>query len=116
MDINLKEGISLVTSALSLVKQGKDLMPKGEQKSQVEKKLEEAEEKLKLGNAKIAKELGYPLCKCTFPPPIMLSRGTHNNQGAEVFRCPQCNKEYPPDRPPQIILGPKPYPSDYGDF
>jgi len=59
-------------SALDLLKSAWSLMPKGEERNALEQKIEEAEQALKKSDAKLAKELGYKLCECTFPPQIML--------------------------------------------
>jgi len=59
-------------SALDMIKAAKELIPKGKDKDAVAHKIEEAEQALKRADAKLAKELGYPLCECTFPPQIML--------------------------------------------
>lgn len=61
-----------VKSALDILKSAKDLIPKGKDKDAITHKIEEAEQALKRADAKLAKELGYTLCECTFPPQIML--------------------------------------------
>jgi hypothetical protein len=60
-----KTGIGLLRSALNL-------LPKSKDKDAIEHTLAEAERALAASNAKLAHELGYKLCKCTFPPQIML--------------------------------------------
>jgi hypothetical protein len=60
-----KAGLELMRAALSL-------MPKGDEKEKIGAKLAEAEIALELTNAKLAQDLGYPLCRCVFPPRPML--------------------------------------------
>ena len=47
-------------------------LPKGDEKDRIATKLEQAELALELSNAKLAKELGFRLCQCQFPPKPML--------------------------------------------
>lgn len=70
-------------------------MPKGAAKDEAEQKLKAADEALRRSDAKLAKDLGYKLCQCTFPPQIMLSKGHHDVHGVEMFQCPQCGKQDP---------------------
>jgi len=60
----------------------------------IAKKLDEAERATKLAEAQIAESLGYQLCKCEFPPTIMLS--IEHRDLVEIFKCPRCGKKYPP--------------------
>ncbi|GEM77006.1 hypothetical protein [Vibrio sagamiensis] len=43
-----------------------------------------------MAEAQIAQALGYQLCKCTFPPQIMLSVGYRDFE--EAFECKLCGK------------------------
>ena len=82
--------LSLVKNALDLVKSGKDLLPESK-KSAVETAIHQAEQSLKIAEAKAAEELGYYLCKCTWPPQIALREpnGAH--------RCPTCHRDVSED-------------------
>lgn len=93
----IKNSLSLFRDAITVVKGAKDLMPVGTDKETVEKSLMAAERAGHLAEAQIAQALGYRLCRCTFPPQIMLSHGDDRSQ--ERFQCPKCNKSWPP---PQI--------------
>lgn len=84
----------MLTSALSLVREAKELLPDNDKKKSMEDKLDAAEKATKTAEAQIAQSLGYQLCKCTFPPQIMLSAGYRENR--EEFRCPACEKTWPP--------------------
>jgi hypothetical protein len=76
-------------SALDLLRGAWQMLPSGKTKDDVAAKLAEAEAALKRSDAKLAKELGYKLCQCTFPPSIMLwKEGEH----AHVCQNPECGR------------------------
>ncbi len=93
----LKNALGLFKDAIGLAKDAKELLPIGDKKTTITQSLEKAEKAANLAEAQIAKSLGYQLCKCTFPPQIMMSIGYEEYD--EKFRCPNCNKIYPPDEP-----------------
>lgn len=73
MDIvSLREGIDLVYTTISTLKKMKEFIPSGDKKQDFEKKLEEAEKKMKIAEANIAKEFDFKLCHRHFPPGILL--------------------------------------------
>ncbi len=80
----LTNGFRSLGDAIRIAKDAKDLLPK-KKREPLEKKLEEAERAAKLAEAQIAQGLGYELCRCTFPPQIMLSIG-------EQEQCPKCKR------------------------
>ena len=90
----VKEGISLLSEAIGLVKKTKDILPDGQDKLAIEKSLEQADRASRLAESQVAMALGYELCQCTFPPQIMLSAGYKNRAVVyeEEFVCPRCNK------------------------
>jgi hypothetical protein len=79
-----KAGIEALKSAWSL-------LPRGPDKDALASKIEEAEQAIGMADAKLAKELGYKLCKCTFPPQIMLW-----NKEKRTNICSLCGNEDPP--------------------
>lgn len=83
---SIKDGMDALKQGISVIKGIKDLLPDGQNKDKVNKKIEEAERLLKIGDAKVAQELGYSLCKCTFPPQIMIE----NEVGKNI--CTNCGK------------------------
>lgn len=96
-------GLSLLSEAIGLVKKTKEVLPESEDKAAIEKSLQEADKAAKLAEVQIAQALGYNLCKCMFPPQVMLSKGykLSGNTHVEEFVCPLCNKSsVPPENPP----------------
>lgn len=87
---SVRNGISLLSDTIGLVKQTKDALPDSQNKQAIEQSLEEASKATKLAEAQIAQALGYKLCQCTFPPQIMLSEGYIEYE--EVFKCRACSK------------------------
>jgi hypothetical protein len=68
-----------------------------EQKKVVEEALDHAIRTAAVAEAEVAKALGYELCKCQFPPTIMLTVGYKSERGERgatasgpVFECPKC--------------------------
>ncbi|KAA0226938.1 hypothetical protein EDS67_18665 [candidate division KSB1 bacterium] len=99
MDITgLTAAIELGSKAISIFKKAKDLLPDSPDKEAVDKGFAEAEQAFRLAEAKAAKELGYQLCRCTWPPQIMLSIG-HEEYG-EKFQCPKCRRIWSNELPP----------------
>ncbi|WP_147430982.1 hypothetical protein [Thiocapsa rosea] len=84
------EEISLVLGAakslLGLAKETKDLLPDSKSKEEIERAIAKAEKDLAIAESSTAQELGFDLCKCTFPPQIMLY---DNSSGNNV--CPRCH-------------------------
>lgn len=73
MDINTGAAIfSLLDQSLGLLKKSRDVMPDSKEKKELSKKLAEVEAAYHIAEAKAAQELGYELCKCSWPPQIML--------------------------------------------
>ena len=79
----LPDFFTSMKNAVELLKSAYELLPKGDKRDEVERKVQMAEEFLKRTDAKLANELGYHLCQCTFPPKIMLWR-----QKEHAFVCP----------------------------
>lgn len=90
-------GIELMRKSLALMRDLVNSISKKPDKEQAENVLREAEHAFQLAEAKVAGELKYQLCKCTWPPQIMLSKGFRDY--SEVFKCPRCGKEFPPPTP-----------------
>jgi hypothetical protein len=98
--IGLTSAIELGSKAISLFKKVKDLLPDSPDKEAVDKSFAEAEQAFKLAEAKAAKELGYQLCKCTWPPQLMLMIG--EEEYGERFQCPKCKRIWSNELPLQL--------------
>lgn len=95
----LSEGITILCSLVSTIKSVIDMLPKKE-KEAASRQLAEVEEKFQIAQTQIAKELGYELCRCTWPPQIMLRAG--EAEYGEKFRCPACGRLVSPDDMPPL--------------
>lgn len=80
---NLAEWFIAGKSATELLRSAWELLPKGSDKDAILKKIADAEEALARSEGKLAKELGYKLCLCTFPPQIM-----HWKEAQKADVCP----------------------------
>ena len=87
-------------NALSIIKDVIPLLPKGTDRDKAASDVEKAEQAIKASNAAVARSLGFTLCKCTFPPQIMLWK---EDQQANV--CPNCG--HSSGGPPKINRGPR---------
>jgi hypothetical protein len=113
---DIREGLAALTSGFSLIEKAVNgvrtvvnLLPNGKEKARIEKTIEEAEQQSKFAEVRIAQALGFQLCPCTFPPPIMRGIGYHGTERSQVsFQCLHCRRIWPPDRP-----SPRPAAVDY---
>lgn len=87
--------ISTFKNILGSLRDAKELLPEGEDKKKIEVKIEEADRARKEAEIKLAGAWGYPVCRRTFPPAIMLKVGDDPETGGEKFRCPECGDGYP---------------------
>jgi hypothetical protein len=86
---SFKAGIELLLAVIPALKGIIDKLPNSSEKTIAAQNLEHAEQQFRIAEAKAAKGLGYPLCRCTFPPQVMLL----TEQAGEHYRCPKCNRE-----------------------
>jgi hypothetical protein len=89
----LKPTFDAIRSAIGLVKDAKDLLPADDKRdAAISQALVTAESSSKIAEAEIAKALGYELCKCAFPPTIMLTVGELEGRPktGPVYECPKC--------------------------
>jgi rRNA maturation endonuclease Nob1 len=68
----IAEWIALGKTGIESLKLAWNLLPKSNNKDEIEQNIAKAERAFAESNAKLAKELDYKLCQCTFPPQIML--------------------------------------------
>lgn len=91
----LKSGIGFFQSAV-------DALPEGEDRTKAEEALKLATEQAEAAKVVLAKEIGFPICKCEFPGVPMLLKD-YDKFGQEVFECPECEREYPPKTDPDEL-------------
>ena len=99
------------------MKDTKDLLPKDEKADAITAALATAESSSRIAEAEVAKALGYELCKCNYPPTIMLTVGVLDGRSklglGPVYECPRCGyntagpfsyKRIAPEREPPLDL------------
>jgi hypothetical protein len=89
-------------TSLDMLRSAWNLLPKGETKDEIEHELVEAEKALNESKAKLARDLGYKLCQCTFPPQIMLWQDSINSH---VCPNPACNHRIERPRAVRVARG-----------
>lgn len=87
--IQTAEWIAGGRAGLELLRSAWSLLPKGGDKDEIAAKLDEAEHALRACDAKLAKELGFRLCQCEFPPRPML---WNNRRRVYVCQNPGCRR------------------------
>lgn len=85
MFVELTQAVNAIKELVDLFKSAKELLPSGADRSKIEQAINEAERKLAMAEAEVAKKLEYDLCQCTFPPQIMLFKAKDNKT-----ECPAC--------------------------
>jgi hypothetical protein len=80
---DLAQYIHFGKESLDLLKAAGSLLPKSAKRTEVEQKITAAEDALKRADAALAQKLGFQLCRCTYPPQIML---WHEQE--KVTKCP----------------------------
>ncbi len=85
----IKEGLTIAESVIGILNSVKDTLPSGKKRDEAERLLVDAEQKMKEAEARLAPELGFPICKRCWPPEIM----TLNNEGE--FICRHCERPMP---------------------
>jgi hypothetical protein len=95
----MKEGLTITGNVIGILKTVTDTLPSGEKRDEAERLLVDAEQKMKEAEARLAHELGFPICKRCWPPEIM----THNNEGE--FICRNCGQLMPDSVLPVIRPG-----------
>jgi hypothetical protein len=70
--------------AIDFLKGALNVLPRGADRTKATEQVEQAEAALGRSEAAVAKELGFPLCHCTFPPQIMLWK-----EAERAYLCPR---------------------------
>jgi hypothetical protein len=89
-----KLGFDTIRSVLGIIKDAGDVLPE-ERRAAVAEAIEQSSRQFDLAEVEIAKALGYELCRCEFPPTIMLTAGSFTGRGSPpktgpVYECPKC--------------------------
>lgn len=108
MDVQgVAAAVALATSAfdglrtiIGLVKDVQGVLPEGEKRDAIQLATAQVEEQALLAEVQLAEALGYPLCRCQFPPTPMLKVGSayippHGKSKPEfryVHQCPKCKQ------------------------
>jgi hypothetical protein len=83
--------LTAAKTALDIIKGVRSELPKGPEAERAQQQIEKAESALETSKAEIAKSLGYKLCKCRFPPQVMLWSAAERTN-----ICPACGDRNPP--------------------
>lgn len=89
--------ISTLRGLFGLLKEAKELLPEKDQKA-AETAIDQSIKQIEIAEAQLAQALGYPLCRCKFPPTIMLNVGIMTRPEVRpVYECSVChsNTAYP---------------------
>ena len=88
--VEFNEVLQAMSNALSVIKGAKDLLPSGPERDAADAAIGQAEQAVRLAEAQAARQLGYPICRCTFPPQIMLMKEP------DRYSCPGCGRIHDP--------------------
>ncbi len=92
----IKGGLSMFRAAIGAVKEASTLLPESNEKEAATRTLEEASKAAQMSEATIAQAFGYELCRCEFPPTVMLKVGFKMRYGTrdidDVYECPKCKQ------------------------
>lgn len=83
----LNQGLSIAGKALDELEAARQKLSSGSKKTEIGRLINDARERLKEAEARIAHELEFPICKRCWPPEIMV----HDQEGRYV--CRKCGKE-----------------------
>jgi hypothetical protein len=80
----VKTTFDALRTAIGLVKDTKELLPKNDTTAVITAALVTAQSSSQIAEAEVAKALGYELCKCQFPPTPMLTVGSIDHPAAKL--------------------------------
>ncbi len=94
---DVKLAFDTIRTLFGVLKDAKEAMPDSPKSEAVTEALKQSEIQFDIAEAQIAKALGYELCKCQFPPSIMLAVGYSLPDAREpvrtIFECPKCHMD-----------------------
>jgi hypothetical protein len=87
---DIADYVRVAKETLDLFKAAYALLPAGDKKAEIESRIRRADQLIKQSDAKLAKDLGFSLCQCEWPPRIMLWK-----EDIKARVCPNadCNKQ-----------------------
>lgn len=88
---DLESALNRFRDAVAIATEAKDMLPVGEKKKTLENVLVQAATNSESAKAQIAQVLGYHLCRCTFPPQIMLCV-VDQKDSSDRFQCAACKR------------------------
>ena len=91
----VKAGFDTAKTAISIVKETIELLPNSRERQQIENALANASAKMTEGEASVAIGLGYTLCRCSYPPAVMLKVGTVPIRHLDAFSKGQALSQKP---------------------
>jgi DNA-binding CsgD family transcriptional regulator len=81
----LKTMFDAVRSAIGIAKDARAIKQTSlDDRQAFDRAIDQAEQAASLAQAQVAQLLGYQLCRCTFPPAVMLTVGTFNGRAAHI--------------------------------
>lgn len=87
--------IAALRNILGGLRDAKEMLPEGKAKQEIGAKIKEADNSRIEAEINLAQAWGYPICRRTFPPEVMLKEGDDPETGGEKYRCPKCGDVYP---------------------
>jgi uncharacterized protein HemY len=84
---DLSDFVTTSKGVVDLFKAAYGLLPQGQDRKDIERQVQMAENLLQRNDAKLAKELGFHLCDCTWPPQIMLWRESEKVRVCQRAEC-----------------------------
>jgi len=101
--------ITALRNLIGGLRDAKEMLPDGKAKQEIEAKIEETDSARIEAEINLAQAWGYPICRKTFPPEVMLKEGDDPETGGERFRCPKCGDVHPKPFPkldyPSPLIG-----------
>ena len=82
---SISEWASTAKGVLDVMKSAASMLPQGENRDEVDRKIQQAQEMLARADAKLAKDLGGHLCQCDWPFKIMRWQAARS-----AYVCPAC--------------------------
>jgi hypothetical protein len=94
----LTQAFDALRATIGLAKGTVDSISDLRERAAAKKSVEELERSAQLAEADMAKAFGYQLCRCKFPPQVMLTVGFNDN-GDYKHQCPACGSVVARRRP-----------------